>query len=357
MNPTVFGIVGGSWRAEFYLRVARELSDRFRVGGMMVRDDRKGQVLEKAWHLETYRTVDELLLVPGLQFVVISVPWPVTPVMIRELARRGMPALAETPPAPNLEELIGLQDLIEAGARVQVAEQYQFQPLHAARLHVARSGRLGTVTQAQVSAAHGYHGVSLIRGLLGVSFESATIRAFAFVSPIIAGPGRGGPPTEEKIASSRQVIAYLDFGGRLGVFDFTGDQYFSWIRSPRVLVRGEKGEINNREVRYLEDFATPVELELKRVDAGQDGNLEGYYHKGILAGAEWVYRNPFVPARLTDDEIAVATCLDRMAAYAAGGPSFCSLADAAQDHYLGLMIDRAVQTGEMVIADRQPWAR
>jgi predicted dehydrogenase len=357
MNPTVFGIVGGGWRAEFYLRVARGLSDRFRVGGMVVRDESKGRILEEAWHIETYRTVDELLLIPGLKFVVVSVPWPVTPVMIRELARRGMPALAETPPAPDLEGLIGLQDLIEAKAKVQVAEQYQFQPLHAARQHIARSGRLGTVTQAQVSAAHGYHGVSLIRGLLGVTFESATIRAFEFVSPIVTGPGRGGPPAEEQLSNSRQVIAHLDFGDRLGVFDFTGDQYFSWIRSQRVLVRGDRGEINNGEVRYLKDFMTPVELELRRVDAGQDGNLEGYYHKGILAGVEWVYRNPFAPGRLTDDEIAIATCLDKMTAYAAGGPSFCSLADAAQDHYLGLMIDQAVKTGEKVIADRQPWAQ
>jgi hypothetical protein len=141
------------------------------------------------------------------------------------------------------------------------------------------------------------------------------------------------------------------------VFDFTGDQYFSWIRSPRVLVRGERGEINNREVRYLQDFKTPVELELRRVDAGQYGNLEGYYHKGILAGSEWVYRNPFVPGKLTDDEIAIATCLTKMAAYAGGGPSFYSLAEAAQDHYLGLMIHRAAQSGETVVADRQPWAR
>jgi predicted dehydrogenase len=356
MNAVVFGIVGAGWRAEFFLRVARELPDRFRVGGMMVRDEGKGRAMEEAWPVETYRTLDELLRVPGLQFVVISVPWPVTPLMIRALAQRGMPALAETPPAPDLEGLLGLQDLIAAGARVQVAEQYQFQPLHAARLHIARSGRLGTVTQAQVSAAHGYHGVSLIRGLLGVTFESATIRAFEFRSPIVAGPGRGGPPAEEKIVDSRQVIAYLDFGDRLGVFDFTGDQYFSWIRSQRVLVRGERGEIKDRELRYLEDFATPVELELRRVDAGQNGNLEGYYHKGILAGGEWVYRNPFAPGRLTDDEIAVATCLSKMAAYAAGGPSFCSLADAAQDHYLGLTIDRAVQSGEAVVAGLQPWA-
>jgi len=266
-----------------------------------------------------------------------------------------VPALAETPPAPDLEGLIAVNRLTKQGAKIQVAEQYAFQPLHAARLAIARSGRLGRVTQAQVSAAHGYHGISLIRKLLGITDENACIKACRFTSPIVAGPGRDGPPAEESIASSTQVIAFLNFGDRLGVYDFTGDQYFSWIRSPRVLVRGERGEINNDTVRYLEDFRTPVTLKLLRQNAGEAGNLEGYYHKGILAGAEWVYRNPFIPARLTDDEIAVATCLKKMACYAEGGPEFYPLAEGSQDHYLAMMIDRAVASGETVSTTAQPW--
>ena len=356
MSAINFGIIGGGWRAEFFLNVARELPDRFRVLGMMVRDAAKGAALESVWGVDTYRTVDELLALPNLKFIVISVPWAVTPVMILYLHKRGMPALAETPPAPDLEGLIALDKLTKAGAKVQVAEQYQFQPLHAARLYIARSGRLGTVTQAQVSAAHGYHGMNLMRGLLDVGFEDATITAHEFVSPIVGSPTREGPPREERLAESRQIIAYVDFGDKLGVFDFTGDQYFSYVRSPRVLVRGDHGEISNLQVRYLQDFLTPVELELRRVDAGQYGNLEGYCHKGILAGSEWVCHNPFMPGRLTDDEIAVATCLERMAEYVEGGPSYCSLPEASQDHYLSLMIGEAVRSGQPVRTQRQPWA-
>ena len=356
MEQARFGIIGGGWRAEFYLRVAQQLSDRFSVAGMMVRDARKGERLEQQFGVRTSRTLDELLALPALSFVVTSVPWAVNPHMLNALADRGVPALSETPPAPDLEGLVALQQLVAQGARIQVAEQYQFQPLHAARILLANSGKLGAVTQAQVSAAHGYHGVSLMRKLLDVRYEAASIRAREFVSPVVAGPDRAGPPAAERTTDSRQVIAQLDFGHKLGVYDFTGDQYFSWIRAPRVLVRGERGEIKDGLVRYLQDFVTPVEIVLRRVDAGLDGNLEGYYHKGILAGDEWVYRNPFVPARLTDDEIAVATCLDKMATYAAGGPDFYSLADASQDHYLSLMIDKAVKTGEVIITEPQPWA-
>jgi hypothetical protein len=95
--------------------------------------------------------------------------------------------------------------------------------------------------------------------------------------------------------------------------------------------------------------------ELVRHDAGHDGNLEGFHLKGITLGDEWVYRNPFAPARLSDDEISIATCLSGMHAWLSGGPDVCSLADAAQDHYLGLLIAEAARTGEPVRAAGHVW--
>jgi len=356
MGGINFGIIGGGWRSLFFLRIAAELPERFRVGGMLVRDPDKGRALEEQWGAPTFRTVDELLAADDFAFVIVSVPWAVCPVMLHALAERDVPALAETPPAPDLPGLIDICALAQQGARIQVAEQYQFHPLHASRIRIARSGKLGTVTQAQVSICHGYHGVNLIRQLLDVGFAEATVRAHAFASPIVESPNRDGPPTAERIVGSRQVIATLDYGDKLGVYDFTGDQYFSYIRSHRMLVRGDRGEINNLDVRYLQDFRTPVEFTLRRVDTGHGGNLEGYCHKGVLAGGEWIYRNAYMPGRLTDDEIAIATCLDRMAEYADGGPGFCSAAEGAQDHYLGMAIDEAARTGLPVVAVPQPWA-
>jgi predicted dehydrogenase len=242
-----------------------------------------------------------------------------------------------------------------SGARIQVAEQYQFQPLHAARLAVLASGRLGTPMQAQVSVAHDYHGVDLMRRFLSIAFEDVAITAHRFVSPIVAGPDRGGPPQTERVDNSEQFIAWFDFdGGRFGVYDFTMDQYFSWIRAPRLLVRGARGEIHNNRVSWLLDALTPVGVELVRRDTGQDGNLEGLYHAGVTLGDEWVYRNPFVPARLTDDEIAVATCMQHMLEYLDGGPAFCSLEEAAWNHELSLAMIEAATSGRTVRVTRGP---
>ncbi len=109
------------------------------------------------------------------------------------------------------------------------------------------------------------------------------------------------------------------------------------------MVRGERGEINGSEVRYLQDFRTPMYFELHRQDAGIDENLEGYFHKGIVGQGKGWYSNPFVPSRLYDDEIAVATCMEKMAEYARGGAEFYSVAEASHDTYLGLMIDQATE--------------
>ena len=354
MAPVPFAIVGGGWRSDFYLRVARELPDRFRVTGVQTRDSGRRSRIASGWGVRGCATTDELLA-DGPAFVVVATPWAVTPVLLRELHDRGMPALAETPPAPDLDGLRALQGLDRAGARIQVAEQYQFQPLHAARLAIARSGRLGSVSEANVSVAHGYHGLALLRRFLDVDPGPVTITARRFRSPIVAGPDRSGPPAGERIVESVQTIATLEFEGRLGIFDFTDDQYFSWIRALRLVVRGERGEVVDTTVRYLVDAVTPVTIHLDRRDAGQNGNLEGYFHVGITAGEEWLYRNPFAPARLTDDEIAVATCLAGMAEYGAGGPSFSSLSDAAQDHFLALSLDQAAESGRPVRVAGHVW--
>ncbi|MCQ6562050.1 Gfo/Idh/MocA family protein [Paenibacillus mendelii] len=356
MEKIRFGIIGGGWRAAFYLRIAAALPERFEVTRMLVRKEEKGAAITSEWGVRTVTGMEQFVKDRDFSFVVVSVSRESCPDYMAELVNRGIPVLAETPPARDLTSLISLFEQVGADAGVQVAEQYLYQPMHAARMAVAHSGKLGSVSHVQMSAAHGYHGISLIRRLLGVRFEDAVIRGERFTAPLMAGPNRSGPPQEESFGESVQDLATLRFGGRTAVFDFAGEQYFSWVRKNRVLVRGDRGEIVDEEIRYLLDYRTPIYTEMRRIDMGHNGNLEGYYHQGIQAGSEWVYRNPFIPARLTDDEIAIATSLANMACYAEGGPSFYSLAEASQDHYLSLMMAQAIESGETIHTAAQIWS-
>jgi hypothetical protein len=211
------------------------------------------------------------------------------------------------------------------------------------------------VTQAHISVAHGYHGVSLMRRFLGVGFEPVTVTASSFTSPIVDGPGPAGMPARETLVSSRQVVARFDFGDRVGIYDFAYDQYFSFFRGLHVLVRGERGEITDESAVYLHDFRTPIRVAFVRHSAGPNGNLEGNYLKGIQAGEQWIYTNPLMPAALSDDEIAIGTCLLRMGDYVSGGPPFYTCAEAAQDRYLDLLMEQALETGGPAISQPQPW--
>lgn len=343
MEPVPFALVGSGWRAAFFERVATALPEQFRITG------RYSVRLPGA-----AGSLDELVAGRPV-FVVLAVPREATPALLSELTERAIPVLAETPPAVDIHGLRRLAPLAKAGPRIQVAEQYRFQPLHAALLAIAAGGRLRTIGQVQASVAHGYHGIDLIRRFLGVTYEPVTISARRFVSPVVAGPDRAGPPAEARTIADSQVLATFDFGDRLGILDFADEQYFSKIRALRLLIRGQRGEIDGRDVRWLNDDGTHARVSLERHDTGHDGNLEGLYLEGITAGAEWVYRNPFGSARLTDDELAVATCLARMPEALDGGPDVCSLADAVHDRYLDLLVEQAIQTRTVVRAEGHLW--
>lgn len=350
-----FAILGAGWRSEFFARVARELPDRFAMTGLLSRNRDKADAFGARWHVPVVNSLDELLAAKP-DFALVSVPWGVGEELVIELSRRGVPVLYETPPSPTLDGLCALHEALkDLPARVQVAEQYHLQPLHAARLEAIKRGWIGTPTFARVSVAHGYHGISLLRRFLGIGFELPTITARHFKAPLINGPGREGPPSEEKTIESSQLLATFDWGDQLGVFDFCGDQYFSWIRGQDLLVRGERGEIHNEEVRLLLDFQTSLKTTLQRESAGQNGNLEGFYLKGFTARGEWLYQNSFGPARLSDDEIACAACLQGMANFIENGNDFYSLAEAMQDRYLDILMGEAAQSGQAVHAQTQPW--
>jgi predicted dehydrogenase len=356
MDGFEFAVVGAGWRTDFFLRAAAALP-QMKVCGVVARDETRAKEVESDWGMPCFASIPELLQNTRPSFVVASVSAQAMPDVCIELAGHAVPILAETPPATDLEGLVSLyQQVSKLGARIQVAEQYWAQPLHAARQAVVNSGVLGPINQVNLSVCHGFHAMSLIRRLLGVGFEPARIRGQRFKSPVIAGPDRSGPPSEQRVAEVETEFASLDFGDRIGLYEFCLPQYRSWIRGQRVCIRGERGEIIDDRVTYLKDEVTPISARLERHEAGRNGNLEGAHLKAIQFQNDWVYRNPVLPARLSDEEIAVAQCLLDMQRFVEQGRSFYSLEEASQDQYLALACTKAIETGDTVQTEAQIWA-
>src|SRR3954468_5699285 len=147
---TTFGIVGSGWRADFFLRLAAMAPDRLRATGVVTRTAERGAEVTARHGVPAFRSVDELVAAETPEFVIVSVPWAVTPDVTRELVAQGTRVLAETPPAPDLPGLRRLWEDVGDSGLVQVAEQYLLMPGHAARLGLVREGVIGDPTAVHV---------------------------------------------------------------------------------------------------------------------------------------------------------------------------------------------------------------
>jgi predicted dehydrogenase len=348
-SVTSFAIVGSGWRSAYFWRVAAALDGLTCVGVV----SRSPKDLPVPVHL----SLDECLATAKPDFVVTSVPWGVTPSLVVELVERGVPVLAETPPAPDLDGLRELWHKAGASGLVQVAEQYTRMPVHAARIALVRSGVIGDPTRVDVSSTHQYHAVSLIRTLLGVGRGPAEVRAVRTTAPLADPISRAGWADQVEVKQATTTIATIAFaGGGFGVYDFTDNQWHNQLLMRRLLVRGTTGELRDQEVVRLAADRTIIRSAIVRRQTGYDLDLDGFDTDHLTFGSEVLYRNPFQGRRWNDEEIAIATLLLDTAAWVAGsGPEPYPLADGIQDHCIALAIEEAADRDTTTLVPDEPW--
>jgi predicted dehydrogenase len=346
---TGFAVVGTGWRAEYFWRIAAAL-DGLDCVGVVSRRPRELPV-------PVFRSVAECLASAKPDFVVTAVPWAVTPTLVVDLVERGVPVLAETPPAPDLDGLRRLWQAVGAGGLVQVAEQYTRMPAHAARIALVRSGTIGDPSRVDVSSTHQYHAVSLIRTLLGVGRGPASVRAVRTVAPLADPLSRAGWAEQVEVRQATTTIATVEFdGGGFGLYDFTDNQWHNQLLMRRLLVRGTLGELRDQEVVRLAADRTVVRSPIVRRQTGYDLDLDGFDTDHLTFGSDVLYRNPFPGRRWNDEEIAIATLLLDTASWVAGdGPEPYPLADGIQDHRIALAIEEAADSGTAVQVRDEPW--
>jgi predicted dehydrogenase len=355
-NPLKFAIVGTGWRSEFFLRVARASPDRLEAVAVVARTDAAAERISTAWNVPVVRTLaDALALEP--EFVIAAVSWPSMPGVVTELVELGAHVLAETPPAPTADGLRSLWNAVGASGRVQVAEQYMLMPGHAARLDIVRSGAIGTPTSVEIASTHLYHATSIIRSFLGAGFDETVVSARTFSAPLadpLTFDGWAADPAPEPRTTT---IATLDFGdGRMGLYDFVDNQWWNPLRARRIVVRGSRGEIVDDEVTRLTDEGVIISpISYRRT--GIDMNLEGNEVVSASFEGRVVYRNPWIGTRLSEDDIAVASFLEETGRWARSeGEGPYSLAEACQDHLLGLAIEESARTRTDVRTTKEGWA-
>lgn len=203
-------------------------------------------------------------------------------------------------------------------------------------------GLLGNVENMTITSLSGYHAVSIIRKYMEAGFENCSIIGDAHTFHVTKTKTRGGACYDGEVVQNHRHRLTLSFeNGKTAFYDFQSVQAHTYIRTRQLNIQGVRGEIDDLEVRYLTDDNVAVKSQLNRVDAGVYHNSE-WSHVGIMLHDEYLYKNPFINARLNDDELAMAECMFKMSEYVKTGKEFYSLREALQDTYLSIKMTEAV---------------
>ncbi len=359
MEKIRFGIIGGGWRSRFYITIAQQMPERFGVTGVLLRDAEKAQTYASQTGVKAFTNFDQFMAASP-DYVVLSVHRNAAPEYLRLLMKMGVPVLCETPPAWSIPELENLwKEYSRHQAKVQIAEQYFARPMIAAKLKAVRLGLLGEVSYVEQSLCHGYHGINLLRQFLGIGFESCVIRGQRFLIPATQTRTRDGELSPEQYivkSVSRDLCSFSFSNGKTGVYNFSGEQYRSYIRRSGIQILGHRGEINDDSIFWLSADGIPSTGDFRRYDHGVGDDHDGFCPRSVTLGERELYHNPFIPARLGDEEIAIADCLVKMHGYVRGTEeAFYPLPQALQDTYLALCMEKALESGEPIHTQPMIW--
>ncbi|MCW2839173.1 MAG: hypothetical protein JWR55_656 [Aeromicrobium sp.] len=354
--PLRFAMVGRGWRGDHYLRIADSLPDSFECCGVVTRNEPAARALEAQWNVATYRDIDDMLTRAKPDVVVTSVPPSVNASVLTHLVRSGVHVLAETPPAASVEDLRGLWSDVGSSNRVQVAEQHPFLPRIAAIREILRFGQLGVATSASVSWTHDYHAVAILRSVLGTDAGPVRVHAVSHEGQLMSGPDREGW-AESIETQTRHTSALIDFGETTGTYDFTDGQWFNPLRPRSLVVRASRGIVTDGSVVRNVGGTDVARSTIARRNLGEDGNLEGFDLDTMTFEGTVVYRNPFRGARLSDEEVAIASCLKATGQWAGGeGPAPYPLADACEDQAIALAMHEAASGRGPVLSGPEAWS-
>lgn len=298
-------LVGSGWRAETWAGLIMKLPG-FSLAAVVCRNEEKARKfsLSGAVTVGSY----EEGLEKGIDLVLVCVTKGEGLSVSRFFAARGFFVLCETPAAGDEREYTAS----EGGEKIFIAEQYPLQPRFAALKKIAEEGALGRAHTLFLSCCHEYHAVAVIRYLLNTGEKTPNVSAAFFDDEYSVNRGRGGnlSPT---VRYNRRTLAFLDFGNARAVYDFSGEQYFSEIRRSKFILQGTTGEIvDGKGCLRRDGLDVPGSMDF--VYDGKGGSLYPPDLSAIYFLGEKVYENPWKGLRLSEEEIAMAECLNRFSA-------------------------------------------
>lgn len=342
-------LIGYGWRSLFYYRITQALPERFTLVTWVLRTAERAREVEDLYHVETTSDIYTALALPH-DLVILSLSSSSVEAMLRILMEHDETILCETSFTPlPLETLTSLYKAYRASqSKILIAEQYYRYPYYQS-CHALKS-LLGPITGVRVASLHDHHGTSIIRHFLAEGYANCTIQASSQTSWIIKTGERDRIVTDGSRVQTNRITATLQFeDGKVGYFDFDTSQYHSSIRSSHFSLYGERGEIVDESIRYLNKDNEAIIQRLERIEDG-NRNINPLSLRALSFGSSYVFKNPYWPMPFNDDEIAVALCMEE----ACQGKGY-SFAQGLQDSYLAQCIQRSCKEKTIVQTTKQLW--
>lgn len=326
-----FAIVGSGWRAAFYVRIAKAFPEQFELLYMLCRTSEKAERLAKELDIPTTTKIQDCIDAKP-DFVVVAVTKSSMTDVALEWVERGFFVLAETPAALNLETIEKLKSLGEKGNRLVIAEQFHLYPEYSAILSLLKKDLIGEPTTLNISLAHEYHAASLIRMILRIPIDMKfSVHAKTYEFPTTETLTRYERFTDGRIANKKRTAATFEFeNGKVAFYDFDSEQYRSPIRKNTLKIQGVRGEIIDRKVYYLDEKNEAQEMD--------------------IAFETTELTQKAAAKKLSQDETAIATLMQKMSAYTQGTVANpYPLEEAIQDSYMAIQMLQSVRKGKSIL--------
>ena len=366
MGKYRFIIVGSGWRSLFYVRIAKALPDMFELGAMLCRTKEKAERMASENGIYTTTSIEECREMKP-DFVVVAVNKASIANVSKEWMEYGFTVLCETPVAQDLNMLQELWQMHLAGRKLVVAEQYKYDSLYRAQLTLLEKELIGEPSFLHISLAHEYHGASLMRAFLNETYAADfSVSANTYVFPTVETLSRYEKITDGRVASKNRTVATYEFSdNKVAVYEFDSEQYRSPIRNNYVKLQGVRGEMKDEAFYWLDEKNEPVKAKLVSENRMFNRNSEnpnlklGYECRQVEllyedGSKEVVFETPFTGKDMSAEETAIAVLMLQAAEYDRKVADK-ELRNALQDVYMAILMAEAVESGEKIVSQAQPW--
>lgn len=321
-----FVLFGTGWRAEFYMRIA-EASPEFKLNAIYTRSEERRKEIEKRG-FKAFTSIEETLIEDHDVAVIASGNEGLIP-LLNNLNERGDTIACETSFLKlNDREL----DHVSSSIKGYALEQYWHTPLFASIKEALPF--IGDIESVFLSALHNHHAASIARYI----FKDEVIKNVRTLSETNAKcnktGSRAGRETDNEMQEYKRRITQIEYeSGKIFINDFSSNQYHSAIIPSRIEIRGEKGVITESGLSYVKDNGYVATLPFV-FHRGSDKINEPMTLSHVTLGDRTAFINPFYPALLNDDEIAIAAMLKEIKDQ---GNTY-SIKDAIDDARLGKLL-------------------